>query len=101
MDQLAKVKGVDWLVMENTRLQGYGSTAADMEEEVRLQLAAGKSASERGGAGFGSYVMVHAFPYPQVANGVTTAVCRTEWVTNDVEWAVDEAQTTQNHRSGS
>ena len=91
MDQLAKVKGLDWLVMENTRLKGYGSTAADMEEEVRLQLEAGKAASERGGAGFGSYVMVHAYPYPQVVNGVTTAVCRTEWVTNDVDWAVDGA----------
>ena len=87
MEQLAKVKGLDWLVMENTRLYGYGGSAADLREEVRLQLEAGKAASDRGAAGFGSYVMVHAYLYPDVANGVTTAVYKAEWVADDVEWA--------------
>ncbi len=91
MEQLAKVKGVDWIVMENTRLKQYGSEPGDLEEEIRLQLEAAKTASDRGGAGFGSYVMVHAYIDPIVEDGVTNANWKAAWVRNDVDWAVDRS----------
>ena len=87
LDLLAKVPGLDWLIMENGRGNSYGTSPERLEDEVRLQLAGLKAATSTN-TGFGSYVMVHTYPYPTVTNGITNATWNLTWMTQDIAQAV-------------
>lgn len=80
---LDRLPYLQYLVMENHRLNSYGVTSSQQEEEVRLQLAGLKSVTTNG-SGLGGYAMAHAYPYPTVEGGVTSFTCSVTWMTQDI-----------------
>jgi hypothetical protein len=86
LDLLAKIPHLNWMVMENIRGYTYGLAADRVEEEVQLQLRGLKEVVSTN-TGFGSYVMAHTFPYPEVVGGVTNATYNITWMTQDMAYA--------------
>jgi hypothetical protein len=89
LELISRIPHLDWMVMENVRGYSYGSSPARLEEEVLLQLRGLQTAASNR-VGFGSFVMVHAMPYPEVTNGVTNATYRADWIEQDMAYAASE-----------
>ncbi len=87
---LARIPGLQWMVMENGRSQTYGTAPERLEEEIRLQLEYLKNITGTN-SGFGSYAMAHTYSYPRIENGVTTFTYNIGWLTQDVGHAVSPA----------
>ena len=87
LDLVARIPGLDYVVMENTRLGTYGMQPQDLEEEVRLQLGALKGATTNH-TGFGSYVLAHTFMHPDEDDNFTW---NTTWMTQDLAMAYSPA----------
>jgi len=87
LNLLSKIPDLDWMVMENSRGGMYGRTPVRQEEEVKFQLQSMKMATSTN-TGFGSFVMAHTYPYPEITNGVTNATYNLSWLTQDVVNAI-------------
>jgi len=83
---LSRIPDLDWMVVENNRAGTYGTSDALQEKEVQLQLEAMKAVTSTN-TGFGSYVMAHTYPYPEITNGVTNATYNLSWITQDMAYA--------------
>jgi concanavalin A-like lectin/glucanase superfamily protein/thrombospondin type 3 repeat protein len=86
LELLSSIPHLDWMVIENSRGSSYGTSITRKEEEIQLQMASVKQAASTN-TGFGSYVMAHTYPYPEVTNGVTNATYNISWLTQDVAYA--------------
>ncbi len=85
---LAGIRGLTWLVMENSRWSTYGNYC-QWKKEVRNQLVAAKSILDTN-TGFGSYAMVDSYGEANTNNPDQKLRTRPrpEWLAEDVEFAV-------------
>jgi hypothetical protein len=81
MQLIAQVPGLEWMIMENTRLGSYGS---DDEAEVQLQLSDLRRILTNG-TGFGCYAQVLRYQDQPATGGFSY---RIDYMTSDMAYAV-------------
>ena len=81
------ISNINYIVMENHRVCSYGTQPADLEREVQLQLSATKASLLRQ-TSFGSYAMLHTYPWPKVTDGITNFTYNISWMTQDLAYAI-------------